>query len=588
MSDEIDAELLALAGDSSDDEGDIDASKDTNARSATPDAPRQTTEKTEDAPKAQRGVAQKVKGRKRRQRRESSEVDNASPSPASSQRSSSPAAMRASEIEVDAASPSPPADAPLYPLEGRFTSAKDREDILALPEIEREGILAERAHEVTRKKQDMQLKRALATTKALGSKAKRKAEEEHEDGSRRTTRPKTEKSGKSALEDYKRAREQKGSRREADTTYSRRQDSRSPSHASDRDAEGESEVEWPEPARESRRDEPPASLKEFERCKIGRSNFSKVCFNPLFNATAKGCFARVSVGWDKVKGQNEYRVAQIKGFTEGKPYQLETSNGKSFTLDTYAIMSQGSSEKPYQFLSCSDGRITPDELARFEAQLGKENKKLPSQNFVQSKIQDINKMLEHRWTDADIQKRLDTMATLEKKYAKPTRGELIKRKADAEERGDSDEISKLEAQLSALDNAAKTAHKSPPKSKAIQEQERLAAFNRNTRKHNTETVRRAILEDKRKNEEWVANKIKERQAKEAAERARREEELFGGGGDENGTAEVKKATSRGATPNGEVKKKKDVKGLPLGSLRGKATTDDDVLGDMDLGLEIDI
>lgn len=77
--DEIDAELLAMAGDSSDDEGEVDVPMGTNTRSSTPDAPRQTTEKTDDAPKAQRGVAQKVKGRKRKQRRASSEVDNASP-----------------------------------------------------------------------------------------------------------------------------------------------------------------------------------------------------------------------------------------------------------------------------------------------------------------------------------------------------------------------------------------------------------------------------------------------------------------------------------------------------------------------------
>lgn len=500
--------------------------------------------------------------------------------------------MRPSDVEADAASASPPADEPLYPLEGKFTSVKDREEILALPEIEREEILAERAHEVTRKKQDMQLKRALATTKALGSKAKRKAEEDHEDGARRTTRPKTnEKTGKSALDEYKRAREQKGQgprRGDIDSSQPRRQDSRSPSRGSDRDAEGESEVEWAEPSHETRRDEPPPALRDFERTRIGRSNFSKVCFNPVFDATVKGCFCRVNVSVNKSTGQNEYRMAQIKGFTEGKPYYLEASNGKSFLVDRYAVMSQGSAEKPYPFLACSDSRITPEEFARYESTLTRENKKLPSLKFLHSKVQDIQNMLDHRWTDADIQKRLDTMATLEKKYAKPTRGELMKRKATAEERGDFDEVAKLDAQLAVTENAAKAAAQkpSPPKPKGVIDQDRMAIFNRNTREKNSENVRRAILAERKKQEEWVEAYKKKKREEAAAEQLKREEELFGGGGSSaNGSAA---ASKKGSMPDVVVKKKRDTKGLPLGSLRGKATTDDDVLGDLDLGLEIDI
>jgi len=53
-------------------------------------------------------------------------------------------------------------DAPLYALEGRFTSTADKAHILSLPEIEREGVLAERASHVVRREQDLQLKRALA------------------------------------------------------------------------------------------------------------------------------------------------------------------------------------------------------------------------------------------------------------------------------------------------------------------------------------------------------------------------------------------------------------------------------------------
>jgi len=219
--------------------------------------------------------------------------------------------MEESDVEVDAPG-SPDEDAPLYPLEGQYLNARDRDDILALPEIRREELLAERAQEVLKRQQDMQLKRALAQTKAAANKHKRKAAvAELDDGGRRT-RPKADKA-KTALDDYKRARELKGTDRGRVDAVVDRRDERSASAASDRDADGESEVEWAEPASDSRRDEPLPELKDFERCRIGRSNFARICFYPGFEDNIKGCFCRVSIGLNRETGQNQYRMTQIKG-----------------------------------------------------------------------------------------------------------------------------------------------------------------------------------------------------------------------------------------------------------------------------------
>jgi RNA polymerase-associated protein RTF1 len=218
-----------------------------------------------------------------------------------------------SDSEGDAQGEVSDDEAPLYPFEGQFQSATDKAHILGLPEIEREEILADRASHVTRRQQDLQLKRALAATREKArSHNKRKANDDLDDGMRKSSKAKTEK--RSALDDYKRAREQ----REAGKTRvdSRRdpRDDRSASYASDRDADGESdEVEWAEPSSEYKRDEPPADIRDFNRAHVGRSNFAKVCFYPNFENAVKGCFARVSVGPDRQTGQNVYRMAQIKG-----------------------------------------------------------------------------------------------------------------------------------------------------------------------------------------------------------------------------------------------------------------------------------
>lgn len=228
--------------------------------------------------------------------------------------------------DVDAAAdPDDDDDAPLFPLDGKFHDAADRQHILSLPELQREEILAERAQTLLRRRQNLQLKKALANQDAANKHKRKATAADLEDGSRRSTRPKTDK--RTALDDYKRARELKDAERNRlDSTRERKRDASADS-LSDQDAEGESEVEWAEPTT-TRRDEQPAELKDFDRCHIGRSAFAKICFYPGFEDAIKGCFTRVSVGLNRQTGQNEYRMAQIKGEFHSSPV-LRTTNGRA-------------------------------------------------------------------------------------------------------------------------------------------------------------------------------------------------------------------------------------------------------------------
>lgn len=328
---DVDAELLAMGGDSSDDEsdagGEVAESTQVIESLRTPsEEPKPSVENVaaEEPPSARRGVAMKVRKnrRKRVTRKEiEDELDDLGDG------SSSPARSIASDSAGSADAPGSPADidlddGPLYPLEGQFLSAADKAEILALPEIERESILASREDEKIRRNQDIQLKRQLAASEAAASKfRKRKAAAadlgDEDGGGRKSSRPKLEKAGRSALDDYKKAREAKGAERSSRFDAGRRDPrhrSRSRSSAgSDRDADGESEVEWAEPISRRDKDEPSADLKDFDRCRIGRSAFAKVCFYPNFEETMKGCFARVSIGMNRETGENMYRMTQIKG-----------------------------------------------------------------------------------------------------------------------------------------------------------------------------------------------------------------------------------------------------------------------------------
>lgn len=220
-------------------------------------------------------------------------------------------------------------DRPIFPYDKLYYSAKEKQDIMAMPEIQREELLSERAQQVDRHNQDLALRRLLASREReeqrAAAKAKRKAGSAGlDDGQRKSSRQKTTLGGRKvgeasgAIEAYKRQREQKGKREElrrGAPTQSRRRPRSAGSIVSDEDAEAESDVELDDRRRSPSipKDDPPAELRDIQRAQVGRSNFAQVCFYPGFDSSITGCYARVSIGPNMETGQNEYRMCLIQG-----------------------------------------------------------------------------------------------------------------------------------------------------------------------------------------------------------------------------------------------------------------------------------
>ena len=224
-------------------------------------------------------------------------------------------------------------EGPLFPLENKFYSEKDKAEILALSEVQRESLLAERAQILERRAQDLRLRRMIQARDGaeakLNEKKKRKASTAGlDDVHRKSFRQKTTLGGRKvgepsgAIVEYKRQREEKGlldeqRKRDGEDRKARKGPANADDGFSDADADGESEVEWDNSRAQAdepmKREEQPASLIDFEHVRVGRDNFARVCFYPGFDNAIRNCFARVSIGPDKATGQNVYRVAQIKG-----------------------------------------------------------------------------------------------------------------------------------------------------------------------------------------------------------------------------------------------------------------------------------
>ena len=147
------------------------------------------------------------------------------------------------------------------------------------------------------------------------AKSARAATDFYEDDSpRKSSRPKTKKD--EALENLVRRRDanrKEDSRRAAGVSRRqsghRRSASSRSAQSSQRDADGESEYEAlsKKPPKD-----PMGDLAEYQRVRIGRSNFADYCFYPTFETTVTGCFTRISYRVDEETGENVYRMAQIQ------------------------------------------------------------------------------------------------------------------------------------------------------------------------------------------------------------------------------------------------------------------------------------
>lgn len=278
---------------------------------------------------------------------------------------------------------------------------------------------------------------------------------------------------------------------------------------------------------------------------------------------------------------------------------MEGPNGKLFVTDQYALVAHGKAEKEWPFISCSDSKFSEFEFDRYKRALTTDSLRVPTRKYLHQKLSDIHALLDHQWTESDIQNKINRQAALHTKFATYGREKLVKRRDEAAARGDDTTVSRLDQELLALDGGAASksfgsAGRSNGPSKAALQQERLAALNKANRKANTEDVRKAQLAEKRlqqrARDEAIA-KARQREA-EAAEAAKNKllntgDDLFGDSGDLSRTATPLNAT-------GTPKTGTPVPGTPmngakkLGGFRKKAIDEDAVASSMDFGIEIDI
>jgi RNA polymerase-associated protein RTF1 len=200
-----------------------------------------------------------------------------------------------------------------YPVDGKFTSEAERAEIMAMREVDRERILAERMDEVERQRQRRRLRQMIEETERRNVKKKRSADTaDLEDGQRKTSRQRTGKGTDSALNILRKARAEKAKRQE---NMARGRSYSPVRHGSDHDGSdddfGRARSRTPE--KEQEKEIAPPDLKDFERVRLGRNEFAQVCSTPGFESAITGCYIRVAIGKHPDTGIDQYRMAAIKG-----------------------------------------------------------------------------------------------------------------------------------------------------------------------------------------------------------------------------------------------------------------------------------
>lgn len=202
-----------------------------------------------------------------------------------------------------------------YPVDGMYVSQAEKAEIMAMREVEREQLIADRVSEIERQRQNRLLRQMVTSAEneeRKQVKKKRSADTaELDDGQERSSRPRR---GETAMDSLRRARAEKQRRRE---DQDRRRDAFSPGARGSPEAE-ESDDDYGRPRsrtpkEEAPRDAPPPELRDYERLRLGRNEFAQVCFTPGFEAAITGCYIRIALGPHPETGIEQYRMAVIKG-----------------------------------------------------------------------------------------------------------------------------------------------------------------------------------------------------------------------------------------------------------------------------------
>lgn len=239
---------------------------------------------------------------------------------------------------------------------------------------------------------------------------------------------------------------------------------------------------------------------------------------------------------------------------------------------------------------------------------------LPTKASLSDKIDEINDLINHKWTSEEIKARLARKNELRKRFDPAERERVSRLLEEARERGDDDKVEELQEQLDKMGSqrlAFRTslgpAKNHEASSRRDTEQDRLAERNRENRRLNAEAVRRAQLKERQRTREIEQAlqrgeqvdddpsrrvKTKAKFVHDVHEQTEKKSSSAVASGTSTPTANGMTAKSNSVTKSMpahlaklQLEKHAEQKGVPT---IHKPLMDDDVIGALDLDIDVEI
>jgi len=390
-----------------------------------------------------------------------------------------------------------------YPLEGKYKNEKDRSELEAMPEMQRESILFDRSQELQK----------YHEKKMLAQRAKQNQAQKQRSSSRSQKVKESARSVKSSkLSELKKQRERKSrkaNRDEYDEDVDEEDEEEDDYDLGDVDEEdnyepefndygGGDDVQWAESTKRKVVD-----LHDINKIKTGHSIAEKYCFYPGFSSAIIGTFGKVHVS------KTEFRMVKIENVIHKKPYQLG-----SVKTDQYFIVSQpGKDKKPFPMSHLSDEPIKEYEFAKYNQYINDANasgkrESLPSLRDVDEKYQELktfaSKKLEGKVFEEFIRRRSMFNDTSVGANYVLKKSEFEQKLQMAKDNNDARAIKDYSERLRKLENHFRKSN--PNKIKEGSSTDQFAKLNERNRKLNMKAVKEAELINTEKRRTGAADK----------------------------------------------------------------------------------
>jgi RNA polymerase-associated protein RTF1 len=126
---------------------------------------------------------------------------------------------------------------------------------------------------------------------------------------------------------------------------------------------------------------------------------------------------------------------------------MEKPGGRSFICDIMARCAHGKAEKAWPLITCSNDRITSFEYDRYARVCNEEGISLPTKKRLEDKYADMKGLINRQWTDEEIREKLARSGAIHAKEAPALRARLKRRIEEAKALGDMKLVEELEGEM---------------------------------------------------------------------------------------------------------------------------------------------